>query len=333
MPDCVLVAGGAGYIGSHTSKLLLRSGRIPVVLDNLVTGNRFSLRYGPFFEGGIQDAELVKRIAGEHSVSSAVLFAGYAYIGESTGAPRKYYGNNVINNLRFLDALAEAGVSRIVFSSSCSVYGVQPVGLLTEDSPTNPLSPYAESKQFIERALCWYGRAYGLSTVCLRYFNAAGADPEGELGECHNPETHLIPLAILAALGGPPLRVFGGDYPTPDGTCIRDYVHVTDLAEGHIRALEYLAGGGESSIINLGAGVGSSIREVIRVLETVSGRTVPVEAGPRRAGDAPILVADHARARRVLGWVPRYSDLETVVRTAWNWYSRSAGKRSSSPGG
>jgi len=323
MHDCVLVAGGAGFIGSHTAKLLARSGRMPVVLDNLVTGNSFALRFGPFFKGDIQDAGLVKRIVNEHLVSSAILFAGYAYVGESTAAPRKYYGNNVVNNLRFMDALADAGVSRIVFSSSCSVYGAQPVVPLTEDCPTDPLSPYAESKEFIERALTWYGRTYGLSTVCLRYFNAAGADPEGELGESHDPETHLIPLAILAALGGAPLQVFGDDYPTPDGTCIRDYVHVTDLAQAHVHALDYLAGGGESSIINLGTGVGSSIREVIRVVEAVSGRTVPLEIGPRRVGDAPILVADYARARRVLGWVPRYSDLETVVRTAWNWYSRS----------
>lgn len=332
MNDCVLVAGGAGFIGSHTSKLLMRSGKTPVVLDNLVTGNTFALRFGPFFKGDIQDADLVKRIVHEHSVSSAILFAGHAYVGESTAAPRKYYANNVVNNLRFLDTLTDAGVSKIVFSSSCSVYGTQPVVPLTEDCPTDPLSPYAESKQFIERALTWYGRAYGLSTVCLRYFNAAGADPEGELGECHDPETHLIPLAILAALGGSPLRVFGEDYPTPDGTCIRDYVHVTDLAQAHVQALDYLAGGGDSSIINLGTGVGSSIREVIRVVEAVSGRSVPVEVGSRRVGDAPILVADYSRARRVLGWAPHYSDLETVVRTAWSWYSHGGGPPATAQG-
>jgi len=323
MSTPVLVAGGAGFIGSHTVKLLQASGGRPVVIDNLVTGNLSALQSGPFYQGGIEDDALVRRVVEEHGIRRAILFAGYAYVGESVSAPRKYYRNNVVNNLRFLDSLVDAGVMEIVFSSSCSVYGAQSNALLTEDSPTQPLSPYAQSKLFLEDALAWYGRAYGIRSVSLRYFNAAGADPEGRLGERHVPETHLIPLAIFSVLHGQQLSVFGDDYPTPDGTCIRDYVHVTDLAQAHVQSLAYLESGEPSTTINLGAGIGTSVRQVIAEVEKISGKVAPVRISPRRPGDAPILVASCSKARRLLGWGPRYSDLPTIVRHAWNWFSNA----------
>jgi UDP-arabinose 4-epimerase len=321
MSESVLVAGGAGFIGSHTAKLLKASGYEPVVVDNLITGNRSAVRFGAFHEGGIEDAALVREAIITHGIRRALLFAAHAYVGESTASPRKYYGNNIANNLRFLDTLLDAGVRELVFSSSCSVYGTQPTLPLVEDSPTDPLSPYAQTKLFLESVLGWYGSAYGLRSVCLRYFNAAGADPEGELGEQHDPETHLIPLAIFGALRGQELSIFGDDYPTQDGTCVRDYIHVSDLAQAHVQALRYLAAGGSSTILNLGAETGHSIREVIAEVEKVSGRKVPVRMAPRRVGDAPILVASCAKARSVLGWQQRWSDLPGIVRHAWNWFS------------
>jgi UDP-glucose-4-epimerase GalE len=253
-----------------------------------------------------------------------VLFAAHAYVGESTENPGKYYRNNVVHSIALLDALLAARVRLVVFSSSCSVYGLQTRMPITEDSSLDPLSPYAESKVFMEWILHWYGKAHGLRYVSLRYFNAAGADPEGELGECHDPEAHLIPLAILSALGKGELQVFGEDYPTPDGTCIRDYVHVSDLAEAHVLALEHLYNGGASETVNLGTGTGNSVREVIQTVHQVGGQPVSYRTAPRRPGDAPILVADRAKALRVLGWKPRLSELNTIVETAWKWHSRYA---------
>lgn len=320
----VLVAGGAGYIGSHTAKFLRQQGITPVVLDNLCTGNRWTAKFGPFYEGSIADTPLVERAIAEHRPQGAILFAGHALVGESTSNPRPYYRNNVIASITFLNTLLDAGVTNVVFSSSCSIYGIQPTMPLSEDSPKNPLSPYAETKLFFERVLQSYASAYGLKYAALRYFNAAGADPEGELGEVHEPESHLIPLAMQAALGGAPLRVFGTDYPTPDGTAIRDYVHVTDLADAHLAALRHLHDGGASLELNLGTGRGNSVREIIKTVEHVSGTSVPVEFGPRRAGDAPELVADPRRVRETLRWHPKLSEIDTIVRTAWNWHrSRS----------
>jgi UDP-arabinose 4-epimerase len=319
----ILVAGGAGYIGSHTAKELRLAGMNPIVLDNLCTGNRESVRFGPFYEGSIADHELVREIIAEHDPSCAILFAAHAYVGESVENPRKYFRNNVTEAIQFLDGILDAGLRRVVFSSSCSVYG-NPVAVpIDESSSTGPLSPYAETKLICEKVLRHYDSAYGLSYACLRYFNAAGADPEGVLGEHHDPETHLIPLTIQAALGGAPLRVFGTDYPTPDGTAIRDYTHVADLAAGHLRALEYLLGGGQSVTLNLGTGTGHSVRQVIEAVELEASAPVPIEYGPRRAGDAPALVADASRARAVLGWVPEYPSLQAIVHTAWQWHSRS----------
>jgi UDP-arabinose 4-epimerase len=317
----VLVAGGAGFIGSHTAKVLRRHGMVPVVLDNLVTGNRWSVRFGPFTQANISDRGQVAKIIRDHSVQGAILFAAHAYVGESTAAPAKYYRNNISQSLEFLDALLEGGVRNLVFSSSCSVYGVQAQVPIAEDAPKNPLSPYAETKLFLENALRWYEQAYGMRSVCLRYFNAAGADPDGELGEWHNPETHLIPLAIGAALDGPALRVFGADYPTPDGTAIRDYIHVTDLADAHMRAMRYLLEGGTGVQFNCGTGNGYSVREIIQKVEEVSGRSVRFEFAPRREGDAAILVADSRRIRDSLGWTPQHSSLDEIVATAWQWYS------------
>lgn len=319
----VLVAGGAGYIGSHTAKVLLKAGIQPVVLDNLSTGFPYTVKFGPFYEGAISDASLVRKIVETHRPQGAILFAGHAYVGESTSNPRKYYGNNIVEAIAFLNNLLDAnGPKSIVFSSSCSIYGIQEKVPISETSSQDPLSPYAETKAFFEKILRWYGSAYGVRYACLRYFNAAGADPEGELGENHDPETHLIPLTILAAMGKDRLRVFGTDYATPDGTAIRDYIHVTDLADGHVRALRRLNDGGESFAVNLGTGQGYSVREVIRQVEQTGGNAVPADYGPRREGDAPALVADPRLARELLGWIPQHSSLEEIVRTAWNWYAR-----------
>lgn len=324
--ETVLVAGGAGYIGSHTAKVLRKAGIQPVVLDNLSTGFREAVQFGPFYEGSIADAALLKEIVAKHRPQGAILFAGHAYVGESTSNPRKYFRNNITEALAFLNNVLDVdGPKSIVFSSSCSVYGIQEKVPISEASSQDPLSPYAETKAFFEKVLRWYGSAYGIRYACLRYFNAAGADPEGQLGENHDPETHLIPLTILAAMGGERLRVFGTDYATPDGTAIRDYIHVTDLADGHLRALRKLDDGAESFTVNLGTGQGFSVRDVIRQVEETGGRPVPADFGPRREGDAPALVADPRLVRELLGWVPRHSSLETIVRTAWNWYARKQG--------
>jgi UDP-arabinose 4-epimerase len=318
----ILVAGGAGYIGSHTAKALHKAGYNPVVLDNFSMGNRFATRFGPCIEGDIADQALVEQILRDYEVSAAVLFAANAFVGESTQDPAKYYSNNLAGSLAFLEALRRCGVNRLVFSSSCSIYGSSgDEGPISESSAKDPLSPYAETKWFFERILHWYDNAYGFRSVCLRYFNAAGADPEGELGECHVPETHLIPLTILAAINQGELQIFGSDYPTPDGTAIRDYVHVTDLAAAHVEAVGRLLKGGASLSANLGTGSGYSVSEVVQMVERISGRTVRTKLLPRRPGDAAQLVANPALAREMLAWQPRYSSLETIVTTAWNWHS------------
>ena len=324
MKKPVLVAGGAGYIGSHTAKALRDAGRVPVVLDNLVTGNRFALRYGPFEEAAIEDEARVAEVFAHHGIETAIFFAGYINVGEAAVDPAKYYRNNVVHALRFLDAARAAGLKHLVFSSSCAIYGVQTKMPIAEDASVDPLNAYAESKLFFERALRDYGRAYGLRHVNLRYFNAAGADPDGEIGEAHDPETHLIPNAIYATMGKARLKVFGADYPTPDGTPLRDYIHVVDLADAHVRAVDYLEAGGSSDSFNLGAGAGTSVLQIIRLVEEITGREVARDLGPRRDGDAPALIGDYTKARRVLGWEPRHSDLRTIVATAHAWHTRRA---------
>ena len=321
----ILVTGGAGFIGSHTAKALAAAGHEPVSYDNLRTGHRWAAKWGPLVERDLADADALRASIREHRIDAVIHFAASAYVGESMADPSGYFRNNLVNTLGLLDVMVEAGVKTIVFSSSCTTYGVPEHVPIGEDHPQSPASPYGESKLAVERTLRWYGQAYGIRWIALRYFNAAGADADGELGEDHNPETHLVPSAILAALGQRlPLAVFGGDYNTPDGTAVRDYVHVTDLADAHVRALGYLAEGGESGAVNLGTGRGYSVLEVIAAVEAVGGTPVPVIVSPRRDGDVPILVADPDRARQWLGWVAAQSDLCTIVRTAWDWHCSHA---------
>ncbi|HUI40522.1 MAG TPA: UDP-glucose 4-epimerase GalE [Terriglobia bacterium] len=318
----VLVVGGAGYIGSHTAKLLARSGHEPVVFDNLSAGHRWAVKWGPLAEGDLADTQLLERALRQFKIEAVIHFAAYAKVGESVLDPRKYYWNNVVNSLRLVDAMLEAGVQAIVFSSSAATYGVPTQSPIPEEHLKIPVNPYGESKLVVERMLANYEQAYGLRWMALRYFNAAGADPEGELGEDHDPESHMIPLAIQAALGQRPyVEIYGTDYPTPDGTAIRDYVHVTDLARAHVRALEYLAAGGASTALNLGTGEGHSVREVISAVGLRCEGRVPVREGPRRPGDPPVLVAEVSKAEQVLAWKAEFAGLEAIVGTAWKWHA------------
>ncbi len=318
----ILVTGGAGYVGSHTTKVLAHSGFQPVVLDNLEAGHRWAVRWGPLVVGDLANTSLLQELLQEYRVEAVIHFAAHAYVSESVANPQKYFRNNVANTLNLLEAMLDSGVRHIVFSSSCASYGLPESVPIREDHPQCPVNPYGESKLFVERVLDWFGQAYGLSWLSLRYFNAAAADPEGEIGEEHELETHLIPLVIQAALGQRPfVEIYGTDYPTPDGTAIRDYVHVTDLAEAHVRGLRYLANGGSSMALNLGTGKGHSVREVIQAVERVSGRHFPVRETGRRPGDPPALVADASRAAQVLGWRPRYPELDSLVEHAWRWHA------------
>lgn len=322
----VLIVGGAGYIGSQTAKCVARAGLKPVVLDNLVHGHRWAVKWGELIQGDLSDSTLIDRVLVEYGVTSVIHFAAYAYVGESVENPRKYFRNNVVNTLNLLDAMVDRGVTRIVFSSTCATYGEPREVPIVESHPTHPINPYGESKLTVEKILHWYSRAYSIRYAALRYFNAAGADPEGEVGEEHDPETHLIPLAIRAALeGGNPLSIFGTDYPTPDGTAIRDYIHVADLAEAHRLALEHLTGGGDNLVLNLGTGRGHSVRQVISAVEAATGGRVPVREVGRRAGDPPQLIADARRAEAVLRWRPAYPGIDAIVRHACAWHE---GRRS-----
>jgi UDP-glucose-4-epimerase GalE len=318
----ILVTGGAGYIGSHTTKTLVRSGYKAIVIDDLSTGHEHNVKWGPLVRASLSDTAVVRDVLREHEIEAVVHFAGSALVAESVAQPLAYFQNNVGGTLRLLEAMLDAGVKDIVFSSTCATYGLPFAVPMAEDQPLRPINPYGDSKLVIERILEWMGVARQLRWVALRYFNAAGADPEGQLGEEHEHETHLIPLAIGAALKQRErLQIFGTDYPTPDGTAIRDYIHVTDLASAHICALQYLNGGGESRAVNVGTGKGASVLEVIATVQLVSGRTVPTVAAPRRTGDPPILVASPELARRLLHWAPSHSSLETIVETAWRWHS------------
>ena len=321
----VLVTGGAGYIGSHTAKALAKTGVQPVVLDNLSRGHREAVRWGPLVEADLADRAALSGVFSQYQIEAVIHFAAFAYVGESMEAPELYFRNNVSNTLNLLDAMREHNIHRIVFSSTCATYGYPERVPISEDHPQRPVSPYGESKLMVERLLHWYGSIHGLESVILRYFNAAGADPEGELGENHDPEPHLVPVAIAAALGlAPQLNLFGTDYDTPDGTAIRDYVHVSDLAEAHLAAVRYLSSGGKSAVFNLGTGSGHSVREVIAMVERVTGRRVPFREAPRRLGDPPCLVAEAAKAANVLGWRPSHSTLEEVVQTAAHYKTKAA---------
>jgi UDP-glucose-4-epimerase GalE len=316
----VLVTGGAGFIGSHTAKALAAAGIEPVVFDNLAEGCADAVRWGPLIVADLGDRQAVRAALRDHAIDGVIHFAASAYVGESVRDPRKYFRNNVGNMLVLLEEMIDAGIGDIVFSSSCATYGIPASLPIAEDTPQRPVNPYGESKLFDERMLSAFGDAYGLRWMALRYFNAAGADPDGELGENHDPETHLIPLVIDAALGRrAAVDILGTDYPTNDGTAVRDYIHVTDLADAHVMALRHLKAGGASGALNLGTGRGHSVRDIVGAVESVSGRPVPVRVRDRRAGDPPALVADARRAGSVLGWAPRHSSLEEIVATAWSW--------------
>jgi UDP-arabinose 4-epimerase len=328
MAKNILVTGGAGYIGSHACKALARAGYTPIAYDNLVYGHRDAVRWGPFVEGDLGDAARLADTLARHEVAAVIHFAAFAYVGESMEKPQLYFRNNVVNTLALLDAMLTAGLRHIVFSSSCATYGTPARVPITEDTPQRPVNPYGESKLICERAIHWYGEAYRMSYAALRYFNAAGADPDGEIGEAHEPETHLVPLVLATALGRrAQIDIYGTDYPTPDGSAVRDYIHVQDLAEAHVAALGHLLDGGASLALNLGTGAGHSVREVIAAAERVTGRRIARREMARRAGDPPVLVADVARARAALGWQARMSGLDGILGTAWAWHNRPGAVR------
>nr|WP_319247038.1 UDP-glucose 4-epimerase GalE [uncultured Celeribacter sp.] len=322
-PERVLVTGGAGYIGSHFCKLLAQSGRVPVVLDNLSRGHREAVKWGPLEIADLRDRGAVLRALTRHRIEAVVHFAALAYVGESIQVPLRYYDTNLGGLTALLGAMQAAGVDHIVFSSSCATYGVPPHLPIDEATPQQPINPYGRSKLICEWMLRDAAASSSLRFAALRYFNAAGADPEGELGEWHHPETHLIPLTLMAAYGqAGPLQVFGSDYPTPDGTCVRDYIHVQDLARAHLLALSHLAQGGGSLAVNLGTGRGASVRQVIAAVEAVTGRKVPVQWRARRPGDPPALTADVSLAARAIGFRAELTALERMVADAAPWFAR-----------
>lgn len=327
----ILVTGGAGYIGSHVVLFLQRQGYEVIILDNLVNGHRDvvdDVLQAKLIVGNLGDRALLDRIFKEHEIMAVMHFAAYAYVGESTSDPAKYYRNNVVETLVLLEAMLAAKVDKLVFSSTCASYGIPQQIPITETHPQEPINPYGASKLVVEKMLKDFDKAYGLKSVIFRYFNAAGAEPTGLLGENHEPEPHLIPLVLLTALGKrESIQIFGTDYPTDDGTCIRDYIHVCDLAQAHILGLKYLSDREESAIFNLGNGDGFSVREIIRVAEKVTGRTIPAKECPRRQGDPAILIGSGAKARKVLGWKPKYADLEQIIAHAWQWHLQKHGQQ------
>jgi UDP-arabinose 4-epimerase len=317
----ILVTGGAGYIGSHACKALAGAGLTPIVFDNLSRGFEWAVKWGPFEHGDILDQARVEDVIRRHRPIAVMHFAALADVGESVADPAAYYRGNVLGSLTLLEAMRAMGVGRMVFSSSCTTYGVQSRDPIGEDTPQAPVNPYGATKLTVEQALRHYAAAYGLSAVALRHFNAAGADPDGEIGEAHDPETHLIPLVLEAAAGGPTLTVFGDDYETPDGTCVRDYVHVSDLAEAHVLACQSMDLATGFRAYNLGAGRGFSNMEIIAAARRRTGSDIPIRVGPRRQGDPPILLANPSKAKRELGWTPHLSGLEDIIDTAWRWRS------------
>ncbi|MCP3459288.1 UDP-glucose 4-epimerase GalE [Bradyrhizobium sp. CCGUVB23] len=318
----ILVTGGAGYIGSHTCKVLARHGFEPVVYDNLSRGNRWAAKFGMFEFGHIGDAAKVRSVLEKYRPSALIHFAAYAYVAESVADPLLYYSNNVGETASLLQTLIDFKPVPVVFSSSCATYGVPNRLPISEDHPQLPINPYGYSKLVVERMLRDLDASHNLRSVSLRYFNAAGADPEAEVGEAHEPETHLIPLVLAAARDATAVKVFGNDYDTADGTCIRDYVHVLDIADAHVRALEYLVGGGATCAVNLANERGYSVLEVVATAERVTGRPIQIELVPRRQGDPAVLIGALERARTLLGWKPERSNLEIQVRDAWKWMTR-----------
>jgi UDP-glucose 4-epimerase len=315
----VLVTGGAGYVGAHTCLALAEAGFSPIVYDSLARGWAEFVQWGPLEKGDIRDRERLRQVIEKHRPAAVLHFAALIEVGESVKDPGGFFDNNVAGALTLIDEAQKAGVKGLVFSSTCATYGEPKTLPLDETHPQNPLSPYGRSKLMIEQALAEFDQWLGFRSVSLRYFNAAGADPKGRIGEKHEPETHAIPNAIYAARDGKPFKLFGTDYPTRDGTCVRDYVHVLDLADAHVRALNHLLGGGKSEVFNLGTGVGTTVRELIAAIEAAGGKTIPVIEEPRRPGDAPVLVADNTKAREGLGWAPQRS-LAEIVDSAWRWH-------------
>jgi len=322
----ILVVGGAGYIGSHMCKYLAKHGYNPVVLDNLVYGHEEAVKWGPFYKGSMENKDLLNHIFTNHKIAAVMHFAAYCYVGESVMEPAKYYRNNVSNTSILLEEMVKCGINNFIFSSSCATYG-EPIEIpITEKHPQNPVNPYGRTKLMVEQMLADFHHAYGLKHTCLRYFNAAGADPECEIGEDHRPETHLIPLILQAALGKKEaINIFGDDYPTPDGTCIRDYIHVYDLAQAHLLALEKLLNGFTKGQYNLGNGEGHSVKEVIKKASKITGQAIPVRITGRRPGDPAVLIGSSKRAIEAIGWKPQFADIETIIETAWKWHKNHPG--------
>jgi UDP-glucose-4-epimerase GalE len=320
----ILVTGGAGYIGAHACKALARAGYTPVTYDNLIYGHRSAVKWGPLEEGDIANRRRLEAVIDQYKPIAVMHFAAYAYVGESVENPSKYYHNNVAGALTLLEAMRNFGINKIIFSSTCATYGMPQQIPIAEGHPQNPINPYGRSKLMIEWILQDYAAAYGLKYVSLRYFNAAGADPDAEIGEDHNPETHLIPLVLDAALGKRDhVEIYGTDYDTPDGTCIRDYIHVTDLADAHLLALEYLLNGDKSDSFNLGNGNGFSVKEVIATALKITGGDIPYLESGRRPGDPPVLIGSSDKIRKSLGWSPMYDSLEAIIETSWRWHQNA----------
>jgi UDP-arabinose 4-epimerase len=319
----VLVTGGAGYIGSHTCKALANAGYIPVAFDNLASGNQWAVKWGPFEKGDVRDRSRVDEVLRQYHPAAIIHFAGCTSAGESVSQPAKYYSNNIDGTLNVLDAMQAYRKIPIIFSSTCAIYGIPIQTPIPESHPQQPINPYGFSKYIIERLLDNSSSPYEFPYMALRYFNASGADPDGEIGESHDPETHLIPLAIEAALGKRScLEIYGTDYPTSDGTAVRDYIHVTDLAEVHVKALRYILDGNISQVLNVGTGRGYSVREVIHAVEKIIGIPLGIKETTRRAGDPPVLVADPQKCKNLLEWMPRHSDLHHIIKSAWTWHSK-----------
>ncbi len=320
----ILVAGGAGYIGSHTVKELIKEGYEVVVFDNFSTGRReLLIGEGELFEGDLMDKQSIKKALGSKNIEAVLHFASLIQVGESYANPQKYYTHNLITSLNLLDVMLEAGVKYFVFSSSAAVYGKPKQNPIPESHPLNPFNPYGQTKFFIEKVIQDYERAYGLKFISLRYFNAAGADPDGNLGEMHDPETHLIPNILLYLLGKKKkFELFGTDFPTEDGTAVRDYIHVTDLAKAHVLSLKKLLKSSQSEFINLGTNKGYSVLEIINKTEVITGEKILYEESPRREGDVPVLLASREKAEKILGWKLSHSNIETIIETAWNWHKK-----------
>lgn len=324
----ILITGGAGYIGSHAVRLLLRAGHDVVIFDNLIFGHADFAQGCPLIQSDLSDMAMLEKTFEQHKPQAVLHFAAYAYVGESVENPGKYYQNNVGSTLHLLEAMVRHNVKKLVFSSTCATYGIPQKTPLTEEHPQVPINPYGQTKKMVEQILSDFDRAHGLKSVCLRYFNASGADPDGGIGEDHNPETHLIPLVLDAAMGRRShITVYGDDYETPDGTCIRDYIHVTDLADAHIRALDFLMRENRSDFFNLGNGKGFSVKEIIAASEKVTGKSIPVHYGERRPGDPAVLVGSAEKAKAILGWQPQYNDIHTIIQTAWNWHQSRFGSK------